>query len=803
MIIEEVGVENLCAHCGEDCEDATISIDDSNFCCLGCKTVFEILHDNGLDAYYRLENKPGNTLKKHKQAQQYEYLDDPLVQFKILDFQDKNIAKIRLYIPSIHCSSCIWLLENLYKLKSGVLVSQVDFPKKITSIDYDPSKTSLREIVETISVLGYAPEITLEKAPDQQRKVSKKQRELLVKIGVAGFSFGNIMLFSFPDYLGMDRLIDPAFSSVFGFVSFLFALPVIFYSGRDYFKASFQSLRQRIVSIDVPIALGISALFLRSAYEVISATGTGYFDSLAGLVFFLLLGRWFQGKTYENLLFERNYKSYFPIAITKIQPEKLQSIPISELLPKDRILVRNNELVPADCILISDAASIDNSFVTGESDPISVNKGGYIYAGGRQMGSGIELEVQKEVSQSYLTQLWNNDAFKKENRHEILINQVSKYFTLVVLLLALVTSVYWYFADPTKILNSFTAVLIVACPCALALSTPFAVGNSMRILGKSGIFLKNGHVVEVLANINKIVFDKTGTISHQSDAKEITFDGKLTQEEAKWVSSLASNSIHPLSRMIRKKIGSNGTQLSETLDFHEEKGKGISGSVSGNRVQIGSAAFTGTEDSSTHETSKVMVLINGIFKGTFHIQSSFRIGLEELLATLAINYPMMVLSGDNASDKNYLKEIFPINTKLYFNQTAYDKLEEVKIKQKEGNVVMMVGDGLNDSGALAQSDVGVAITDNTNNFTPASDIIFSGNQISKLPGMLSFAKGTKRIIIISFILSFLYNIVGLSYAVSGLLTPIFAAILMPFSSISVVVFVTLATRIAATKNGFK
>jgi len=803
MIVEEnIGTESLCAHCGELCDETGISFNDSNFCCLGCKTVFEILHENGLDAYYRLENKPGNTLKEAVKNQHYQYLDDPKVQQKILDFQDQNIAKIRLYIPSIHCSSCIWLLENLHRLKKGILVSQVDFPKKTARIDYNPVEISLREIAEMLTVLGYAPEITLEKGVDQQKKGSNKQRELLVKIGVTGFSFGNIMLFSFPEYLGMDRLIDPSFSRVFGYVSFLFILPVIFYSAGDYFKASLQSLKQHIISIDVPIALGISALFLRSVYEVISATGTGYFDSLAGLVFFLLLGRWFQGKTYENLLFDRNYKSYFPIAITRIKGEENKSVPINELKPKDRILVRNNELVPADCILISNATSIDNSFVTGESEPISVKKGDYIYAGGRQVGPGIQLEVKKEVSQSYLTQLWNNDAFKKENHREVMINRVSKYFTLIVLLLALFTSLYWYLVDPGKILNAFTAVLIVACPCALALSTPFAVGNSMRILGKAGIFLKNGHIVETLANVNKIVFDKTGTISHQSNAREVTFNGNLTNQEASWVASLASNSIHPLSRMIVQKLETSQAQNFDTLNFIEVKGQGISGSVLGNDIQIGSADFLGLDDNDTPETSRVMVLINGNFKGTFNIQSSYRKGLASLLDRLALNYPMTVLSGDNASDKKYLEKIFPENAGLYFNQSAYDKLEKIKADQEKSKVVMMVGDGLNDSGALAQSDVGIAVTDNTNNFTPASDVILSGAQFNMLPGMLSLAKGTKRIIIASFVLSFLYNIAGLSYAVSGLLTPIFAAILMPISSISVVVFATLSTRLVATKYGF-
>jgi len=207
MISEDhIDTEILCKHCGEMCESDSISMDDAHFCCLGCKTVFEILHENGLDAYYRLEDTPGNTLKNEKGNDQYQYLEDQKVQQQILDFQDRTIAKLRLYIPSIHCSSCIWLLENLYKLNQGILVSQVEFPKRTIRIDFNPLEISLREIVEMLVGLGYEPEITLENGPDKLTKGVNTQRRLLVKIGVTGFAFGNIMLFSFPDYIGMDRL---------------------------------------------------------------------------------------------------------------------------------------------------------------------------------------------------------------------------------------------------------------------------------------------------------------------------------------------------------------------------------------------------------------------------------------------------------------------------------------------------------------------------------------------------------------------------------------------------------------------
>ncbi len=813
MITEEPIVEQelICTHCGEKCEDASISVDNNYFCCLGCKTVFEILNDNGLDAYYRLEDNPGNSLKREKGNSYYSFLDTPAIWKNILDYNEESLAKVRLFIPSIHCSSCIWLLENLYQLKKGILVTIVDFPRKTMQIDFNPQQISFREVVEVLAALGYPPDLDLENNSEDKKDLkTKSQRELLVKIGVAGFAFGNIMLFSFPEYIGLDRLTEPEFSRVFSAISMLFSIPVVFYSAADYFKASWQGIKQKVMSIDIPIVIGIMALFLRSSYEVISFTGTGYFDSLAGLVFFLLVGKWFQGKTYESLLFDRNYKSYFPIAITRLKDDESENIPINELSKGDRIRVRNAELVPADCILMSNEARIDNSFVTGESTPVHKSSGDYVYAGGRQVGPAIELEVAKEVSQSYLTQLWNNDVFEKEDggQGHILINRVSKYFTMIVFLLAVFAGVFWLINEPSVAINAFTAVLIVACPCALALSTPFATGSTMRVFGQNGFYLKNGEVIEKMAAINHIVFDKTGTITKQSDIGDIIFIGNLSSEDMILLEALTSNSSHPVSRMIGMYLNANAKvkeQHFRISDFEERKGMGISAFVNGNKIFLGSAKFTGASEPEEKkiDSTRAYVSINGIVNGFFKIGNKYRNHFEDIIDNISENYELSVLSGDNSSEKDYLELIFPSNSDLQFDQTAFDKLDYIKGKQKNNERVLMLGDGLNDAGALAQADVGIAIADDINNFTPASDAILSGSNFRDLPRMLKFSKTTMRIIIVSFILSFLYNIVGLSFAVSGMLTPVFAAILMPLSSITVVVFATGSVSLMAKRIGFK
>ncbi|MCF6361357.1 MAG: heavy metal translocating P-type ATPase metal-binding domain-containing protein, partial [Cyclobacteriaceae bacterium] len=504
-----------CYHCGEICEDEVIEFDAKPFCCNGCKMVYEILDENDLCNYYDLENSPGTNLKNRNYDEKFAYLENEEIKKQLLNFSSDNLNKIVFTVPSIHCSSCIWLLEHLDRLREGVLHSRVNFVRKEVALDYDPSQISLKTVVELLSTLGYEPEINLQNASKSKSK--KENRKLYLQIGVAGFAFGNIMMLSFPEYFGFEGL-DDSVRAFITYINILISLPVVFYSANSYFISAYKGLKQKYINIDVPIAIGVIALFLRSLYEILIQSGPGYLDSLAGLIFFLLIGKWFQSRTYESLSFERDYKSYFPIAVTRVSENGSEMVQITDLKQGDVIEVRNQEIIPGDAELISESASIDYSFVTGEAEAIRKSQGDYIYAGGRQVGSTVRLQIKKAVSQSYLTQLWNNEAFKEENTYDSLIDRISKYFTFAVLLIALVSAIYWYFNDPSHILNSFTAVLIVACPCALSLATPFTLGNAMTILGKHKLYLKHMKVLENLWSINSIVFDKTGTLTKNEEA---------------------------------------------------------------------------------------------------------------------------------------------------------------------------------------------------------------------------------------------------------------------------------------------
>lgn len=784
-----------CYHCGDHCKEGDITADHKNFCCNGCKTVYEIFTANDLTSYYDQQKAPG-AIPKEVEGK-YDFLANTAIVEKLIEFDDDNLQIITLYIPHIHCSSCIWILENLNKLNPAITTSQVDFPKKSIKIHYKSKLVTLKEIVLLLSRIGYEPYISLENYESGKKPID---RSLLYKLATAGFAFGNIMFLSFPEYIDFDDFWLNQYKPLFRWLMFAFSLPVMFYSASGFFISAYKGLKARFLNIDVPLALGILVLFVRSVVEISFDLGTGFFDSLSGLVFFILLGKFFQQKTYNFLSFERDYKSYFPIAVTRIQKDGTEeSVPVYDIKKGDRLLIRNEELIPADGVLIKGNAHIDYSFVTGESVPVRKSSGDKLFAGGKQISGIIEMESVKTVSQSYLTQLWSNDVFNKDKEHAFigLTNTISQYFTVVILLIAFSALGYWMYLDSYAIaIQSFTAVLIIACPCALAMSAPFTLGNMLRIFGKLGFYLKNTNVIEKIAQIDTIIFDKTGTITTTAKST-ISYDGTpLNEEEANLLKSTLRTSNHPLSRSL---YGILKEYKILTLDeFEEHLGKGLQAEANGATIKIGASDFVNSThqntEKSVHETT-VHISTNEKYKGKYVFKNAYREGTQEVFNQLNNDYHLAILSGDNEGEKKYLKEMLPIRTEMAFRQKPDDKLEYIKQLQNLKHKTAMIGDGLNDAGALKQSNVGIAVSENVNVFSPACDGILDATKFTELPSYFKASKSAIKIIKASITISFLYNIVGLYFAVTGQLAPVVAAIIMPMSSISVVGFTTLMTNI--------
>lgn len=788
--ISEVDAKVVCYHCGNDCEDEDIKEDDKHFCCSGCYMVYDILRDNNLCGYYDLNANAGLSLKAKNFKGKFDYLTEKAIENELIAYRDEHIAKVILSVPSIHCSSCVWLLENFPKILKGVFSARLNFVKKELSLDFDPSIVSLKEIVELMATLGYEPQINLENITKPKR-IDQEARKLLLKIGVTGFCAGNIMMMSFPEYFSLDltNKLDATYQKFFLYFNFLLALPVFFFGASDYLRGAYYSILEnikgnsKILSVDIPIALGITALFLRSTYETFISQTSGYWDSMAGLVLFLLVGKWVQTVTFNYLSFDRSYKSYFPLAV-KVKNEATNYKNVNDLRKGDVFFVHHQELIPTDALLLEGSALIDYSFVTGESKPIKKLKGETIFAGGRQVAEQIELLVQKPVSTSYLTQLWNNESFMKEKEIPAteLANAFSKYFTYLTIAIAIMVGVYWQFNNPQLLWPSVTAVLMVACPCALTLSLPFTMNTAMSIFGRNKFFVKNQGVIQQLSEIDTIVFDKTGTLTEVNHG-EVRFEGDLNIYEKNLVYSVVSQSMHPLSKLVASYLSpSNALEINYIF---EVKGQGIEAVIEGVSVKIGKLDFIKETETKSQDT-EVHILIGNEYKGFFTIEPKLRSNWKKLLIDLKKNFSVSLLSGDTNRAEEQLKPIF--GNEMRFGQTPQNKLDYIKELQKSGKNVMMIGDGLNDAGALREAKIGIALTEDVQAFSPSCDAILDAERFDKLGDYVGFSKTALNVVKLSFLLSIVYNFFGVGWAASGNLSPVLAAIFMPLSTLSVVFF---------------
>lgn len=845
---------NICYHCKNEFDNEVINYDDHQFCCNGCQFVYEILRDNNLGDYYNLQDDTKNKPVKNLELD-YNFLSEQLILDKLILFQKNNISKVKLRLPDIHCASCLWLLENLSEFFTGVNYVNVNFLEKEAFITFDNTETNLLEISKFLSKIGYPPSFNLADLDESQfvNNNKKELRTLYIKVGIAFFCFGNLMMLAFPEYFSKGDYTH----QLKGFIealNLLFIIPIT-YTAWDYFKSAYNSVKYKYISIDIPIAIGLVSLIGRSIFEISTGTGPGYVDSYGGFTFFLLLGKLFQMKTYSNIKFERDFRSYFPLSVIKVVDEVKQSVSINEIKQSDELFIRNGEIIPTDSILLSKNAMIDYSFVTGESEPINLEEGAKIYAGGKLFGNAINIKAEKKYNQSYFTELWDKNNSANINTANNILNknngnlqskniknneqnltsiseQVGKRFTIIISLLSILGFLYWVRIDVGIAFNVFTSIMVVACPCAIAVSLPFSFGSTLRILGRNGVYFKNNFIVEKLDKINTIILDKTGTLTEINNSKVNLITKKtLSKDDYVAIRLLTENSIHPVSNHISKFINNllnDNENLDKELydninpkvvieDFNEINGKGIIGTINGIEYKLGSKSWLFSDNGVFEEKNNdkqnflnekgVFLFRNGQYIAKFEIISTFRNGLDKLFNNLSKNYKLIILSGDNDKDKFELDRITngaitSGKIKASFENTPEKKAEAIKNLNNNGDFTLMIGDGLNDSMALETANIGMAVTENNSNFTPGADIIILGDKVAKLDLVLDLAKKTKLTVYLSFGLSFLYNIVGVYFGLRGELTPLLAAIIMPVSSITVVLFNVGLISFFAYKNSF-
>jgi len=789
---------HACVHCGEPIATGAVLANNLAFCCAGCKTVYEILAAHDLCEYYARETTAGVSMKRRNvREDEFTILDDPAVARKILTFASSHLNRVIWPVPSVHCASCVWLLERFERLEPGVLSSTVDIMRKTVMIDFDPRTTSLRRIAERLANIGYAPLLRL--SEEEPGTKTSSVRGLYARIGIAGFAAGNTMMMYIAEYFAGPHGIEHSLVTTFRALSIALSIPVLLYSASPWFIAARAALRGRRINLDVPVALGIVVLFARSVFDIVSSTGTGYLDSFNGLVFFLLIGRLFQQRAFDALSFDRTYRSFFPLSVRILKNGNSTVIPIEKINIGDALSVRNGEVVPCDSALESEIGYVDYSFVTGESAPVECTRGEMVYAGGKAMGRAITLIASKKVSHSELAAMWEASSLlkdkengKRRSRYLQWSDLFGTWFTLAAVGVALLGAAVWV-PDWTKSFSIFTAVLIVACPCALTLAAPITLGTAMGLLGRFGIYLKNMGVLLDLERVDSIIFDKTGTLTMPD--YRFSFTGRpLTQDEQIAISSVASQSSHPISRAI---AGSWSDRENEFEEVKETVGGGIVGRSMGHTVAIGSIEFIREQCWNEMELGRgreiaAAVAIDGEYAGAYMMQPMVRPGIAALIAALRKTKSVALLSGDTDRDRATFEPLF--GTAMRFNARPEAKIGAMEQEQSRGHRVLMIGDGLNDAGAMSAADVAIAVTDDTATLVPACDLILRADSLTKLPALVSYAHRVKQLIAVSLTFSILYNALGVTLAIMGMLSPLVAAVLMPLSSLTVIAISVAGAR---------
>ena len=777
-----------CYHCGKKTTVAKSTEKKLFFCCTGCETVYRIIHANDLSTFYTYYPQKGLTPKKEKN---YGFLENETLWKDCIQFQDGTKIRAKLSIPSMHCSACIWILEHLSHIEPAILYSHVTFSKRSVSLIFDKSKTSMKDIATLLDKLGYPPDFSVGK--QNETKQHKRNRSLWLKIGIAGFAFGNSMFLALPTYFEKSEPWLNELRPWFDVIMFALSIPVVFYAAQDYFIHSYKSISNKVWSLDIPIALGISVLFIKSTHAAFIAHELPYFDSLTGLVFFLLLGQYMQQSVYALADFERGYHSFFPVGVSILnQDQTEQIVAVKDIKKNDCMLLRSEEIIPVDGIALSEDVHIDYSFVTGESAVVIKKKGEAVFAGGKIQKQISLIQASKPMDNSFLLQLWQEEVSKEHQQFEKASfgDRISRYFTPAILSISVLSGIGWLFIDAARAVEVVVAVLIVACPCALALSSPFILGNMVRYFGKLELLLKNNAAIEKIVATNHWVFDKTGTLSDATKtAVFFSENTPLSMDEKEVIKSMVYQSTHPMSKAVFRHL--KNVPWNKSIAVKQEIGKGISAQIGKREYRIGSATFIGITDSQI-SASGVYVAINDVFRGCFHVRQAFRPQLGVLFQNTPVQQ-LSILSGDSEKDKKILRPLVPKKTKMYFNQSPFDKVDYISLRQDLGEKILMVGDGLNDAGALIQSNAGIAVNDGTHMFTPKCDAIIAANRVVSLPVFWWGMKKSIRLVYVSFGFSLLYNCAGIGIAVVGWLNPIIAAILMPLSSMSVVGFASLST----------
>ena len=781
----------VCAHCGLPAPASRSG--DAAFCCNACKSAYEIIHGCGLDRYYDLAKLSQRTAAPAAgRGAQYTEFDHPQFMQRHAQSLQGGLMRIELGVRGVHCAACIWLIERLPRLVDGVISIHASAPTARVTITWDPRQVKLSHIAATLDQLGYAAHVA-----DAQHGEVRAYRQMMLRVGVAGAIAGNVMLVSVALYGGAFSGIESRFSLLFRWVGFALALLSVAWPGRVFLRSAWTALRVGVPHIDIPVALGLVVALVAGAISTVRNSGDVYFDTVCVLVFFLLAGRWVQETQQRRASSTLSLMATItPSGAHRCEDGLIRDVPSESLVPGDEVEVRAGESIPVDGTVCGGTSHLDLSVLTGESRPVHVGVGDAVLAGATNLGSTLRVNVRTTGAETRLGRLMQLVASAAERKAPIVraADRIAGRFVIIVSGLALATLVGWLIIDASRAASAATAVLIVTCPCALALATPLAVMVGIRRAAAQSILIKGGDVIEALAGGGTVVLDKTGTITQgRGEVTRWMGDGSIKP----WVGALSAHSNHPVAVALGRHCG---TSKVEAKCVVQVVGAGMVGEVGGHELWIGNAALAAQRGEPLPEWAQqaiatlvseratpVLVSVDGSVRAVAGVGDALRADSAKAIAWLQhAGWNVMLCSGDCEEIVRSVADEVGIRASDALGACAPErKLEVIRDRANKG-VVVMVGDGVNDAAALAEATVGVAVHGGAEASMHAADVYLAQPGLEPLVSLVDGARHTMRIIRINLGVSLAYNMVCATLAVIGLITPLVAAVLMPMSSITVI-----------------
>ncbi len=790
----------LCEHCSLPVPAGLIDADaELQFCCSGCKLAYEIIHDHGLGGFYGLRERLDQEAQPAKSSgRAFADFDDPAFFTRYVTGLPDGLATVELYLEGIHCAACVWLVERIPTAMPGVVEIRLDFGRALAVVTWDPAVASLSEIARFLDGIGYQPHPF--RGASTRDLARKESRALLIRIAVAGALAGNVMLLAFALYGGQFHGIAPEYRAVFRWVSLLLTLPSVAWCARPFFRGAVGALQTRTLHMDLPIAVGILAGFIQGSVNIVFDRGEIYFESVTALIFLLLVGRYIQQSQQRaaagasELLF-----SLSPSTARLVEDDSVREVPIEALGKGSIIEVLAGDTIPGDGVIVQGQSNLDRSLLTGESRPETTGEGEYVHAGTVNLSAPLRIRIDKTGEETRVGHLMRlvEDGARLKAPIVRLADRISGWFVASVLVLAVATLLIWLPLDPDHAVEHAVALLIVSCPCALGLATPLAVSAALAAAARSGILIKNGAALEILARSGQMFLDKTGTVT----------EGRMAvvhwwgSERAKALTAvLETESTHPVAVALVEAFETAGG--SRATDVHQTTGAGITGVVEGLHVAVGSTAFAETlidgplprettdhvEAATAEELTPVIVIVDGVIEAVAALGDPLRDDAATTLAEVERRgWKLTLLSGDHPAVVSAVAGRIGIcETDAHGGVSPEAKVEAVRKAALQGPVAM-VGDGVNDAAALAAATVGIGVQGGAEAALAAADIYLTRPGVEPILDLLEGARRTLRVIRRNLAFSLAYNITAATLAMTGHMSPILAAALMPLSSITVVV----------------